>query len=48
MTAVTQRAIYCEFACPRSKDFHDLGKHDWSMRAGGVLPPAITLATSPA
>src|SRR5881227_441169 len=35
MAAVAQRAINGEFACLRSKDFHDLANHDRPMRAGG-------------
>ncbi len=37
MTAVAERAINGEFACLRSKDFHDLANHDRPMRAGGSL-----------
>ena len=32
MTAVADRAIHGEFACLRSKDFHDLANHDRTMR----------------
>src|SRR5438128_2690325 len=35
MAAVTKRAINGEFARLRSKDFHDLANHDWTMRARG-------------
>ena len=37
MAAVAERAINGEFACLRSKDFHDLADHDRTMRAGGSL-----------
>src|SRR5438552_3790584 len=37
MTAVADRAIHSEFACLRSKDFHDLANHDRTMRARGRL-----------
>ena len=37
MAAVAQRAINGEFACLRSKDFHDLANHDRPMRAGRSL-----------
>ena len=37
MAAVAERAINGEFACLRSKDFHDLANHDRPMRAGGSL-----------
>src|SRR5438552_12144576 len=37
MAAVAERAINGEFACLRSKDFHDLANHDRPMRAGRSL-----------